>query len=148
MLIAAPCYAQVEPADIVAAVAFVQSQPRMEPAKGTKPAPSRQASLAEGQAAGFYIPASRSRWTHPGNTKAALINHLLTHPNHRKVSRGQLEQLSYAQLERLHSADHEGLLVSSRLETRSVVTTTTRSASSYCPSGNCPRPTRFRLFRR
>jgi thiol-disulfide isomerase/thioredoxin len=61
------------------------------------------------------IPAPRQHWNvngvdHP--SREALIRHLLEGSAHRgKFTLSELSLLSTAELERLHSADHEGLLV-------------------------------------
>lgn len=67
----------------------------------------------------------QTHWTHPGSTRAALIAHLLSNPNHAgRHTRAQLESLSYRDLEMLHDADHNAA----------------RAVRSSCP--NCANPRR------
>lgn len=51
---------------------------------------------------------SRTWWTHPGQrTKANIINHLLSGEHAGKFRREVLEKMTLAELESLHSDDHE-----------------------------------------
>ena len=73
-----------------------------------KPVQSRQTSNS--------YPVRTSNWSHPGNTREAIIQHLLTGAEHRgKFTRAQLERLSTSELESLHSDDHDGRVQWSRL---------------------------------
>lgn len=80
-------------------------------------------------------PMASNHWTHPGRSKAALINHLMAGKHAAHFSRDELECYSYAQLERIHNADHNSMRGGRR-----------RTASSNCPNGNCPSPSRGGLF--
>jgi hypothetical protein len=76
-------------------------------------------------------PPSGPHWSHPGSTRAALINHLLSHSKHAGLhTRAQLEAMSYAELEAAHDRDHNA--------GRSAVKV--QSSGSYCP--NCSNPRR------
>ena len=51
---------------------------------------------------------SRTWWSHPGErTKPNIINHLMTGEHSGKYARATLEQMTLAELESLHSDDHE-----------------------------------------
>lgn len=61
-------------------------------------------------------PTRSNHWSHPGNTREAIIVHLLTGAEHRgKFTRAQLERLSLQELEGLHSDDHDSRVQWSRL---------------------------------
>lgn len=88
-----------------------------------------------------------ARWTHPGNTKAGIIEHLMNDGIHRgKFSRSTLEGMSYQRLEALHANDHEGRAIVSSMSTTSTRTTKKRHRESSrtrvryrtsCPDGKC-----------
>lgn len=100
-------------------------------------------------------PKRSSNWTHPGNTKTELINHLLRHPNHGgKFAPEMLQSLDYRELESLHSDDHEGATkplqvaqinsspATSRTSPGSVQVVRSQPSSPLaavaCPNGVCP----------
>ena len=58
----------------------------------------------------YNIYRTKSNWTYPGKRKGDLINHLMHGFLHRsKFDRDKLQQLSYSELLKLHSNDHEGV---------------------------------------
>lgn len=59
--------------------------------------------------AALDYPLRKTNWTHPGNTKSGIVDHLLNHPNHAgKFSAEMLMGLDYNELDSLPSDDHEG----------------------------------------
>jgi hypothetical protein len=100
-------------------------------------------------------PKRSSNWTHPGNTKEGLIDHLLQHPNHGgKFAPEMLQSLDYRELESLHSDDHEGQVKTVQLAQINSSPATSRTspgsvpvvrsqpnsplAAVTCPNGRCP----------
>lgn len=85
--------------------------------------------------AALDYPKRSSNWTHPGNDKSSLIQHLMTHPNHGgKFDSQMLMSLDYRELESLHSDDHEGHV--KPVQVASVKYTP--PAAVNCPNGTCP----------
>lgn len=82
--------------------------------------------------AALDYPIRKSNWTHPGNTKSGLVDHLLQHPNHAgKFAPEMLMGLDYNELESLHSDDHEGAVQVAVIKNPS-------PAAVPCPNGSCP----------
>ena len=68
-------------------------------------------------------------WTFPGNSSIDLRRHLMSGQHAGKFSSKQLSEMNYHQLERLHSADHEGKVF-------------VKSSNQSCPT--CPTGTQSR----
>jgi len=82
--------------------------------------------------AAIDYPIRKSNWTHPGNTKSGLVDHLMQHPNHAgKFAPEMLMGLDYNELESLHSDDHEGAVQVAAIKHPS-------PAAVNCPNGSCP----------
>lgn len=96
-----------------------------EPKPAVKPSP-----------AALDYPLRKTNWTHPGNTKAGVVDHLLQHPNHAgKFSAEMLMGLDYRELESLHSDDHEGHAKPVQVAS---VKHSSPPAAVACPNGVCP----------
>jgi hypothetical protein len=91
------------------------------------------------QSASADYPLRGSLWTHPGNGKAGLINHLMTGQHAGKFSRSYLESLDLAELESLHSDDHEGRVKTTTTSSVAIIRREPVFYQQNCPNGRCPR---------
>lgn len=77
------------------------------------------------------------RWTHPGNTRDELIAHLRSGVHAGRHSEAQLRSMSYAELEYLHSLDHEQMTAPAVVRQRSVAVYRNDEPQWYCENGRC-----------
>lgn len=113
-----------------------------------------------------FYPPHRSNWTFPGNSKADLIRHLTTNPNHsHDFDLTGVQDKSYSELMAAHASDHEGRLHTDRykakpevfvndgiidytsadpalLTQKSSFLSNTYAYGGPCPGGRCPLPMR------
>jgi hypothetical protein len=132
--------------------AFFMAAP--EPAAARSPAkPAEILKLSEGQLAESKAvrsgyPTRRGYWTGCPNWR-----HLTVGEHAGKFDHAWLQSLSYAEIQSLHSDDHEGRVKWQYAvrPSRKPSTVTYQESSSGCPGGVCPSSSRsrgFRLFRR
>lgn len=69
--------------------------------------PAKPPTPANPQSAAADYPVRGGWWSHPGGGRAGLINHLMNGQHAGKFSRSYLDSLDMAELESLHSDDHE-----------------------------------------
>ena len=67
-----------------------------------------QGELRQSQNQKGYVGNGTTRWTFPGTTRASLIRHLQDGRHSGKFTNSQLNQMTFEELQQLHSDDHAG----------------------------------------